>query len=72
MLFNESAVAVSVRTDRHSAVAIAPDVDFEARWAAWRARGRGHERAVGRTLTPVAGVSVVATAIAIAYMLLRA
>jgi hypothetical protein len=36
---SDSTVAVSVRTDRHSAVVIAPDGDFEARWTAWRARG---------------------------------
>ena len=72
MLPNVSTVAVPVRTDGHSAVAIAPDADFEARWAAWRTRGLAHERAVRRTLTLVAGVAgIVATAVAIAYTLLR-
>ena len=69
---SESTAAVLVRTDGHSAVAIAPDADFEARWAAWRTRDVAHERAVRRTLTLVAGVvGIVATAVAIAYMLLH-
>ena len=69
---NESTAAVLVRTDGHSAVAIAPDADFEARWAAWRTRGLAHERAVRRKLTLVAGVAgIVATAVATAYTLLR-
>ena len=69
---NESTDAVLVRTDGHSAVAIAPDADFEARWAAWRTRGLAHERAVRRTLTLAAGVAgIVVTAVAITYTLLR-
>jgi hypothetical protein len=72
MIPNESTVAVSVRTDGHSAVAIATDADFEGRWTAWRVRGRAHERAVRRTLVLVAGVAaIVATAAAMAYTLLR-
>ena len=72
MLPNESTAAILVRTGGHAAVAIAPDADFEAGWAAWRTRGRAHERAVRRTLTLVRGVAgIVATAVAIAYMLLR-
>jgi len=51
---------------------MAPDADFDARWAAWRTRGLAHERAVRRKLTLVAGVAgIVATAVAIAYTLLR-
>ena len=72
MLPNESTAAILVRTDGHPAVAIAPDADFEARWAAWRTRGLAHERAVRRKLTLVAGVAgIVVTAVAIAYTLLR-
>ena len=72
MLPNESPAAVFVRTGEHSAVPIAPNAGFEARWAAWRTRGLAHERAVRRTLTLVAGVAgIVVTAAAIAYMLLR-
>ena len=72
MLPNESTVAVPVRTDGHSAVAIAPDADFEARWAAWRTRGLAHERAVRRKLMLVAGFAgALAAAVVIAYTLLQ-
>jgi hypothetical protein len=72
MLPNESTPAVPVSTGGHSAVAIAPDADFEARWAAWRTRGVAHERARRRKLVLVAGVAgTVAAAVAIAYTLLR-
>jgi hypothetical protein len=72
MLPNELTVAVSVRPDGHSAVAIVPDADFESRWGAWRRRGIAHEREVRRKLTLVAGVAgALATAMAIAYTLLR-
>ena len=72
MLPNESTAAVPVRTDGHSAVAIAPDTDFEVRWAAWRMRGVAHERAVRRTLILVASLAgTLATAAAIAYTLLH-
>ena len=72
MVPNESTVGVAVSTGGHSAIAMAPDADFEARWAAWRTRCLAHERAVRRTLTLAAGVAgIVATAVAIAYMLLR-
>ena len=56
MLPNESPAAVFVRTGEHSAVTIAPNAGFEARWAAW----------------PIGGVaSTVATAVAIGYALLH-
>ena len=72
MLPNESTAAVPVSTGGHSAVAIAPDADVEARWAAWRRPGIAHERAVRRKLVLVAGVAgTVAAAVAIAYTLLR-
>jgi hypothetical protein len=72
VLPNESTAAVPVRADGHSAGAIAPDADTEARWAAWRTRGLGHERAVQRKLTRVGGVAgIIATAVAIAHALLR-
>ena len=51
MLPNESTAAVAVRTGGYSAVAIAPDADFEARWAAWLMRGVAHKHAVRRKLT---------------------
>ena len=72
MLPNESTAAVPLSTAGHSGVAIAPDADFDARWAAWQTRGIAHQRAVRRKLTLVAGVAgSVATAVAIAYTLLR-
>ena len=72
MVPNESTVGVAVSTGGHAAGASAPDADFEARWAVWRTRGLAHERAVRRKLTLVTALaSIVATAAAIAYMLLR-
>jgi len=72
MLPNDSTIAVSVRTDGHSGVAVAPDADAEARWTAWRARGVAHDRAVRRKMTVIGGIAgIVATAAAIAYTLLR-
>jgi len=72
LLPNESTAAVPLSTGGHSPVAIDPHADFDARWAAWRTRGVAHERAVRRTLIVVAGVAgSVATAVAIAYTLLR-
>jgi hypothetical protein len=72
MVPNESTVGVAVSTGGHAAVAMVPDSGFDARWDAWRARGMAHERAVRRKLTLIAGLtSIVATAVAIAYALLR-
>ena len=71
MIRNESTTG-SISASGHSAVAVALDPDFEARWAAWRRRGVAHDRAVRRRVVLVAGVvGIVATAVAIAYMLLR-
>ena len=72
LLPNESTAAVPVSARGQAGVAMAPDADLDARWAAWRARGLAHERAVRRKLTLVAGVAaIIATAVAIAYTLLR-
>ena len=72
MLANESTAAVPLSTGEHSRVAITPDADFDARWAACRTRGLAQERAVRRKLMLVAGVAgIVATALAIAYTFLR-
>jgi hypothetical protein len=69
---SESIAAFVVSTGGDSRVATTPDADFDARWAAWRTRGMAHERAVRRKLTLVASAAgVVATAVAIAYTLLR-
>jgi hypothetical protein len=70
MIRNES-MAVSVGTGGYSAVPIAPDTDFELRWAVWRSRGVAHGRAVRRKLILVGGVAgALAVAVAIAYTLL--
>jgi hypothetical protein len=67
MMRNES-MAISVGAGGYSAVAIAPDADFELRWAASEA----HERAVRRQLILVGGVAgPLAAAVAMAYTLLR-
>ena len=72
LLPNEPTAVVLASTSGHSAVATARDADFEARWAAWRAPGIAHERAVRRKLVLVVGVAgIIAMAVAIAYALLR-
>ena len=72
MIRTESTAPIPVNTGGYSAVAIAPDTDFEVRWAAGQARGVAHERAVRRTLILVASLAgTLATAAAIAYTLLH-
>ena len=72
MIRNESTAPVPVRTTCYSVVAVSPETDFEVRWAAWRRRGVAHERAVRRKLILVASLAgILATAVAIAYTLLR-
>jgi hypothetical protein len=44
------------------AATVALDADFDARWAAWVARGRAHEDIVRRKLGTVAGVLAIAAA----------
>jgi hypothetical protein len=51
------------------ASAVAPDVGFDARWAAWVARGRVHEQRVRRRF--LIWVSVLAMGAAIVYAFLR-
>ena len=72
MIRTESTAPIPVSTGGSSAVAIAPDSDFEVHWAAWRTRGVAHERAVRRQLILVARLAgTLATAVAIAYALLH-
>jgi len=69
---HESTVAVPVSIGGYSPVTIAPASDFDARWESWRARGIAHERAGRRKIMVVASVGgAIATAMAIAYALLR-
>ena len=68
MIRTELTAPIPVSIGGYSAVAIAPDTDFEVRWAAWRTRGVAHERAVRRTLILVASLAgTLTTAVAIAY-----
>ena len=68
MICTESTAPIPVSTGGYSGVAVAPDTDFEVRWAAWRTRGVAHERAVWRKLVLVASLAgTLTTAVAIAY-----
>jgi len=49
--------------------AVAPDAEFDIRWAAWVARGRVHEQRVRRRF--LIWVPVVGIAAAIVFALLR-
>ena len=72
MIRNESTAPIPASSVTNSAVAVAPDADFEQRWTAWRTRGTAHERAVGRKLIVVATLAgTLASAAAIAYTLLN-
>jgi|SoimicmetaTmtLPC_FD_contig_81_65830_length_860_multi_1_in_0_out_0_1 hypothetical protein len=53
------------------APAIALEDDFEARWAAWVAQGRIHERRASRTLAIQASVVTAAAVAAMFYVVLR-
>jgi len=66
---NEGLARSAVTTVNQDAPVIPPDVEFEARWTAWVARGRVHERLVRRQF--VVRGAVLATAVAIAYAFLR-
>jgi hypothetical protein len=48
---------------------LALDADFDARWAAWVARGRAHEQLVRNKLVVLAGVLAMAAAIAYIFLL---
>ena len=69
---HETTAPISVNTEGHSAVAAAPDSDFEVRWAAWQRRGVAHDRAVRRRFVVIATFAgTLASAGAIAYTLLH-
>jgi hypothetical protein len=56
--------------DQYSTRAVDPGSDFEMRWAAWKARGVAHERAVTQrfiTVAILAGTIAMAT---VAYAVL--
>lgn len=57
-----ASVSESPRSANPSA-AISSDPDFDARWAAWKARGVAHDRAVRRRLTILAAALAIPAAI---------
>jgi hypothetical protein len=52
----------------HAAPAVAPDADFDARWAAWVKRGRAHEQCVRRRFVIWAGVLTMGATIVYAFL----
>jgi hypothetical protein len=69
MVSSEPLAPLPVSAAFHLASAVAPDVGFDARWAAWVARGRVHEQRVRRRF--LIWVSVLAMGAAIVYAFLR-
>ena len=69
MVSNEGPAPFPVSTVSLAAPAVGLGAEFDARWAAWIARGRVHERLVRRKL--VVWAAVLGTAAAVAYALLR-
>jgi hypothetical protein len=45
-----------------------PDPDFDARWAAWLARGAAHERAVRRRLVIIVPAALVVAVVVYALL----
>ena len=68
MVSNGPLIQSPVRAVERAAPAVAIDSDFDARWAAWIARGRVHEQRVRRRFVWAA---VLAMGAAIAYAFLR-
>jgi hypothetical protein len=58
-----ASVSESSRSTSQSAGPISPDPDFEVRWAAWKARGAAHDRAVRRRLAIAAAVLAIPAAV---------
>jgi len=52
----------------HVASDAVPDAGFEARWAAWIARGRAHEQRVRRRFVTWLSIAVVGTAIVYGFL----
>jgi len=65
MVRSEPLTQLPVSSASHVASAVAPDADFEARWATWIVRGRVHEQRMRRTF--LIWVSVLAMGAAIVY-----
>jgi hypothetical protein len=59
---------LSIGAAYHAAPAVAPDADFDTRWAAWVERGRAHEQRVRRRFVVWAGVLALGGAIVYAFL----
>ena len=69
MSSNDPLSRLPVADTYHVAPAVALEANFDARWAAWVARGHAHERLVQRKLGMLAGVLAIAAAILYAFLL---
>jgi len=69
MVGSETRPQQPVVAPMHAASDAVPDAGFEARWAAWIARGRAHEQRVRRRF--VTWLSIAAVGTAIVYGILR-
>jgi hypothetical protein len=58
----------AVHSSYPAATAVAPDVDFDTRWAAWIERGRVHDQRVRRRFVVWAGVVTVGVTIVYAFL----
>ena len=65
MISDEGLAPFPVSTANH---AVGPTAEFDARWAAWIARGRVHERLVRRKGVLWAGVLATVAAVAYAFL----
>jgi hypothetical protein len=68
MISNDRLAPFPVSTGNHAAPVVGPVAEFDARWAAWVARGRVHERLVRRKFVLWAGVPATAAAVAYAFL----
>ena len=68
MISNEPLAQPPVSAAYHATPAVALDADFDARWAAWVARGLVHERLVRHKVVVWAGAFAMGAAIVYAFM----
>jgi hypothetical protein len=68
MVSNQGLAPFPVSTASYAAPAVGFNAEFDARWAAWVARGRVHERLVRRKFVLWAGVLATVAAIAYAFL----
>jgi hypothetical protein len=60
----------STPVPEYSTRAVDPDADFEMRWAAWKARGLEHDRAVKHRFVTLAMLAGTIAMAALAYTVL--